>query len=509
MKVVNSKPLDTPSYTPNSITESERFLQSALDALSAHVAILDENGTIITVNAAWRRFADGNAYVGSAYGIGTNYLNICEGAAGSFADEAPEAAIGIRRAMAGELDEFYLEYPCHSPAEKRWFAVRVTRFQWDMGVRVIVAHQNITRLKTIEQELRDKEWRLRSIVDHIPSGLVIFGTDGTIESINPAMSGIFGYKPKEVVGQHIHLLLADFQPENSGGSKERETTGYRKDGSGFPVSFVASKMTLDERELFTGIVQDISERKHGELERLENERLRMALEKEREIRELKDKFLGMISHELRTPLAQILLASDMLRHYSHLSDAEEKEQYLDVIKTQVERLSALVNDVLIFTRTESSPEFSPETVNLETFAYEIVKEMQFVSKDHQIIFYSKGDLSGAQVDIKLLHQASSNLLSNAIKYSPERSSIMFEVRREGRYAVVTISDKGIGIPKADLPRLFQPFQRASNVNNLPGTGLGLAIVKQALELHDGTVSVKSKENVGTTFTLKLPVFAGE
>jgi PAS domain S-box-containing protein len=136
------------------LLESKRFLQSSLDALSAHIAILDDHGIIIAVNAAWTRFARQNGYRGGLYGIGANYLQFCEAVPGESGGEAVAAGKGIRAVMAGQSPEFLLEYPCHSPQEQRWFVARVTRFRGKGAVRVVVAHENITDQRRAAQQLQ-------------------------------------------------------------------------------------------------------------------------------------------------------------------------------------------------------------------------------------------------------------------------------------------------------------------------------------------------------------------
>lgn len=137
------------------LREYQQFLLSTLDALSAHVAILDETGTILEVNAAWRQFAEKNQYASGRYGVGINYIEMCESATGKDAEEAQAVACGIRDVIAGILEDFSLEYPCHSPDEKRWFLVHVTCFHWEGPRRVVVAHENITARRRMEDELRD------------------------------------------------------------------------------------------------------------------------------------------------------------------------------------------------------------------------------------------------------------------------------------------------------------------------------------------------------------------
>jgi PAS domain S-box-containing protein len=140
--------------TEAQLVESKQFLQSTLDALSAHIAILDETGTVIAVNAMWKNFADRNKFLGGNYGVGANYLQLCDSASGDCATEAFTVAAGIRSVLARKDAEFHQEYPCHDPEEERWFVVRITRFESAGPVRVVVAHENVTERKRAEAELQ-------------------------------------------------------------------------------------------------------------------------------------------------------------------------------------------------------------------------------------------------------------------------------------------------------------------------------------------------------------------
>jgi|GEM_PF-178940 len=176
------------------VMESKRFLQSTLDALSSHIAILDEHGVIIEVNGAWNRFADENQSKNRLRGVGDNYLHLCDAARGPFSEEAPAMAAGIRAVIAGNTETFELEYPCHSPREERWFIARVTRFDGDGMVRVVVAHENISARKRAEEEVREAGGKLQSIIDSV-EGIVweCDTTTGQVTFISRKAEEILGY----------------------------------------------------------------------------------------------------------------------------------------------------------------------------------------------------------------------------------------------------------------------------------------------------------------------------
>lgn len=492
-------------------TDAEQFVQSALDALSAHIAILNEDGAIIGVNHAWRRFAKDNGYGALHSGVGTNYLKVCDKASQQNSAEAPVVAMGIREIMAGQLDEFQMEYPCHSPVQRRWFVIRVSRFDWYGDVRLIVSHQNVTELKQVQIELSESQRRIQAILDHVNNGIMTIDPKGVIETANPAAARIFGYTIRELIGMHMSQLITE--PFNGkvtfkrlNGEYGHEITGRRRDGEEFPMYFSLNEMKLDDGSLYTCIIQDITFRKRMEAEIIEKERMAVALEKERELRALKNRFLSMMSHELKTPLSSISLSYDMLKKYGEVSTEEEKTQALDNIRVQVDVLSEMVTDVITLSRADADTmTIALEDADLITYCRDIVEEFQFVhQKTHAIEFDCPDSVIRAPIDRKLLRRALSNLLTNAVKYSPHGSQIDFHLHREGSQAVIRVSDRGIGIPPEDQERLFEPFHRAGNVENVPGTGLGLAITKQSIELHGGSIEFYSSPGDGTTFVLRLP-----
>ncbi|MUL36848.1 ATP-binding protein [Gloeocapsopsis dulcis] len=249
-----------------------------------------------------------------------------------------------------------------------------------------------------------------------------------------------------------------------------------------------------------GSQKDISERKWAEEEILK------ALEKEKELSELKSRFVSMVSHEFRTPLTTILSSIELLEYYSAQLTEKEKLDFMTQIRTAVQRMTQLLDDVLAINKAEAGKlDFNPVPVALDTFCRTLVKEMQLNNgTNHVISFTSQCQYLTVCMDEKLLRHIFTNLLSNAVKYSPQGSTIHFEVSCQNEEAIFQVKDEGIGIPPEEQEQLFEPFHRAKNVGSIPGTGLGLSIVKRLTKLHGGRITVASQVGVGTTFIVTLP-----
>lgn|GEM_PF-929215 len=261
-------------------------------------------------------------------------------------------------------------------------------------------------------------------------------------------------------------------------------------------------------EVFTGMVESIRIREQMIREGKETEdEMRLALEEEREVNELKSRFISMVSHELRTPLTVIRTSLELLDRYGHVASEEKRQKYFQRSRVAIATMNQLIEDVLVIGKAEAGKlEFNPSVVDLSLFCKDLIEEARMGLEHHNPIdFNDDGSCGLAYLDPKLLWSTLNNLLVNAIKYSPAGTPVEFAVSCSGNLATFQVRDQGIGIPEADQPRLFESFHRASNVNTIRGTGLGLAIVQQCVVQLQGEISFISVEGVGTTFTVKVPL----
>lgn len=234
--------------------------------------------------------------------------------------------------------------------------------------------------------------------------------------------------------------------------------------------------------------------------------LAKALQKERELSELKTRFVTLASHEFRTPLSTILVSSDILKSFGHKLDEKQRMKKLDKIKSAVQQLTSLLDDILLIGKSSSGfIEFLPQKIDIKSVCQEIVEEISLTDGHlHSLIFNCKGEFFRVEMDEKLLREMLVNLLSNAIKYSPPGGSIYVNLVCENGQTILQVKDRGLGIPLSDREDLFEIFHRGSNVGTISGTGLGTVIIKNAVEAHGGTIAVESELGQGTTFTVCIP-----
>jgi signal transduction histidine kinase len=245
---------------------------------------------------------------------------------------------------------------------------------------------------------------------------------------------------------------------------------------------------------------------HQQMQRRKVEMLEWTLAQEKELNELKLRFFSMVSHEFRTPLSVILASSQLLQEILQELVDESKLKNLQRIQVSARLMNQLLTDILTLTRAEAGKlECKPTPLDVEEFCLNLVEDIQASrAESHSIKFISQGHCSRVNLDEKLLYSILSNLLLNAVKYSPAESQIHLILICQSTETIFQVKDAGIGIPTQEQPKIFAPFYRASNAENIIGSGLGLAVVEKCLELHQGKIIVESQVGSGTVFTVTLP-----
>ena len=384
---------------------------------------------------------------------------------------------------------------------------------------------------------------LEAIIDHAIDGIITIDNRGLIESINPAASSLFGYSDHEVIGNNVSMLMPE--PDHSchdsyidnykrTGHKKiigigREVLGRKKDGTTFPFRLAVSEVWYKNRNIFTGFIHDLTRekaaenrlKKHAvELEQKVSERTKdlimlvselektkaevsKSLEKEKELGQLKSRFVSMASHEFRTPLSSVQLSASLIDKYIEKPDFASVLKHTGKIKSSVQLLTSILNDFLSLEKLEAGVvTVNKQMINVVGLAEEITEEMQLICKKNQhIVYQHTGEVGLFMMDSNLLKNTVVNLISNAIKYSGEDTFIEFNTIIEDNICIITVRDNGIGIPQEDQINLFEPFFRAHNTGNIPGTGLGLNIVKRYVHLMDGLLEYKSAINEGAFFKM--------
>lgn len=371
--------------------------------------------------------------------------------------------------------------------------------------------------KQTEAAQRESEARYRLLAENISDVIVRTNKLGAIEYVSPSSYAVLGYHPDELVGQMGRLLMdqqsripvrSHFLSNANGGDS---TTSFsfpfqHKDGHSIWLEAVGKTVISNdtgEFQQFVASIRDITERKRAE------EAVQQAYEKERELGDLKSRFVSMASHEFRTPLANILAMTETLSNYRQKMADEQITDRLGSIRGQVDRLKGIMDDVLQLARIQAKRvEFQPLDLNLDAFCREVIAEYQLrLDASHRLDYSCPVETPPAKLDKKLMRQILDNLLTNALKYSGENKPVEVCLTHENNALVLSIRDQGIGIPEPDLKHLFEPFHRAANVGTISGTGLGLVITKEAVELHGGTITVNSSVGQGTTMIVTIPLLS--
>ena len=394
----------------------------------------------------------------------------------------------------------------------------------------------------------------RILSEAISEGIVIVNEKQEIVTSNEAADRMFGYNAKELLGENINLLipreyrhghteqvdkyLEKSDPRQMGHG--RDLYGQRKDGSVFPVEAGLNPFEIYGSKYVMALVTDISVRKTQEKEIIElnlyleqkveartkelkqtiNElkeevskrkeaehKIMESLRKERELNELKTKFLSLVSHEFKTPLSGILTSAMLTGKYTETEQQDKREKHLKTIQSKVKYLNNILNDFLSIERLESGKAtYKFDTFPLSKVVNEVIYNANMLLKEGQRINYPQNiDDISLNFDEKILELSLTNLINNAIKYSPEHTIIDVVVVPSKDFLIIKIIDEGMGVPQKEQKYIFNRYFRAENALLDQGTGIGLNIVKSHLENLGGTITFESEEGKGSTFTISFPI----
>lgn len=424
---------------------------------------------------------------------------------------AGNTVIGVMDLQSNELDAFSQRDQRVLKAFADRAATAIENIQLYEAVRTEAERLEDNVAERTAELNRAKE-RVETILNGSSDAIVLTNAQGNIRQTNPAFDDLFQYEVDEAFNYPIEILVEEkyksilasniISTLEENPSTRVDVVAVRKDGSTFAADVGLSALAESGRErlglLFS--FRDITKQKQVE------ESLRLALERERELGELKSRFVSMASHEFRTPLATILSSSELIKTYWDRMSREEINAKLEQVHDQVKHMTTLLEDVLTLGRTEiGKTEFNPEMIEILPFCHSIIDQIRQSLSAPQTFDFTTNDLCGSvYIDKTLLRQVLTNLISNAIKYSPQGKSIYINLVCEEAEITCRVRDEGIGIPEKDRDHLFEPFHRAANVGTISGTGLGLAIIKRQIELYGGAITFKSQVGSGTTFIVTLP-----
>lgn len=400
---------------------------------------------------------------------------------------------------------------------------------------------------------------MASLFANATEGIVLANRAGEIVVVNPFAEKMFGFAKEEMIGQKIEILLPDAirskhvehresfhkNPVNRSMGAGRDLYAKREDGTVFPVEISLSHYVLDGETFVIAFIIDITVRKqHEEIQQKQREELQrvsyeikklnaeleqkvqdrtmmlretlaqletskeeleQALEREKELSDLKSRFVSTVSHEFRTPLAAVLSSASLIGKYVKGEDQEKREKHIGRIKESIKHLNDMLEDLLSLGKLEEGlVEAKLQQFNCSEFMDDFIAEMKAIAKPGQQIIFAHSGGNEVVSDKRLLRNILLNLVSNAIKFSPENSVIEIYCSNEQSQLSISVKDNGIGISEEDKQHLFERFFRARNAQNIQGTGLGLHIITKYLELLNGKIDLQSEVNKGSTFKVIIP-----
>jgi len=404
-----------------------------------------------------------------------------------------------------------------------------------------------------------KDLKFDALFQSASMGIILVNAHGVIVMANPFACNQFGYTDHDMEGlvlekiipQRFHHKHVEHRngyidnPKSRGMGLGMTLSALKKDGTEFPVEISLGHFKSDDQQFAIAFIVDITRRheyenkiliQQADMEKVNEEmrqlnfnlestvlqrttelqktlveleaskeHLTKSLEKEKEVNDLKSRFVSMASHEFRTPLSTVLSSISLLAKYNTTEDQPKRDKHIDRIKSSVKTLTDILNEFLSLGKIEEGKvEVRAALFDISEFINGINNEMNVLLKPGQEINYEHSGNTNTYTDSSLLKHVLINLISNAIKFSPDNARIKISCKVDNENTTIKITDQGMGIPMADQVHLFERFFRATNVTNIQGTGLGLHIVGRYIEILNGNISYESELEKGSTFTIVLP-----
>jgi PAS domain S-box-containing protein len=406
-------------------------------------------------------------------------------------------------------------------------------------------------------KLIQEQEKFKAIFQNASLGILVINQSGIITLANDFLIREFGYENQdELIGKKMEILIPSrYRHQHVKDRNEfakhpatrpmgigRDLYGITKDGREIPLEISLSNYTDEKGNFSIAFISNISARIQAQnilreqrlqlaamnkemealneelekkvtartatlqetLEKLEasKDELSKALNKEKDLGDMKSAFVSMASHEFRTPLSTILSSASLLAKYKLTSEQEKRDKHIQRIKSSVLNLNNILNEFLSLRKIEDGKITRHESnFNIKELITQQVNEMAEIFKPGQQVKYIHKGKSEVFLDEVMFKNILINLLSNAAKFSEENKTIFLETETSGQQLRFSIKDQGMGISKKDQQHLFQIFYRATNAMNIPGTGLGLHIVAKYVEMMNGTINLKSELNKGTEINI--------
>jgi PAS domain S-box-containing protein len=434
----------------------------------------------------------------------------------------------------------------NSAGQKQWGIYERVLFKYSGKEYCLFRLADLSADSFFRQKIEKELQRFGALFDYASMGILVANERGEIVMINNFALEQFGYQRAELLGKPVEQLLPvklrdrhiGFREGFTGQPQSRpmgiglDLFAVKKDGTEFPVEISLSHYQNEEGTFVIAYINNITARKQAEannerlndeLERMVEERtlqLRKALEllevstaelttalgKEKELSELKSRFVSLASHEFRTPLSTILSSAFLVKQYAGEEEQGKRNKHIQRIVSSVNLLTDILNDFLSVGRIEEG-KIQVRAINFDVneLFQNVIQEMQGITKEGQEVDYLHVGTTQVTLDPALLKHIVMNLLGNAIKFSGKDTTILLRTYRKEDEFKLVVADRGIGMSQEDQQHLFERFYRGTNVSNIQGTGLGLHIVSKYSELMNGSISCESELGKGTTFTLTFPI----